>query len=84
MEQYNHSLASLFYQLGLNGTEHEIQNFIQEHAPVSDGTELHRADFWNLSQATFLKQAKDEDADWAEVVDRLDVMLRSANASKAV
>ena len=79
MEQYIHSLASLFDQLGLISTDHEIQNFIQEHAPVSDNTELYKASFWNFSQASFLKQAIDEDADWAVVVDRLDVMLRSAN-----
>ncbi|NMU76583.1 DUF2789 family protein, partial [Vibrio parahaemolyticus] len=32
--------------------------------------------FWTMSQANFLKQAIEEDADWAELVDQLDVMLR--------
>ncbi|TBT33456.1 DUF2789 family protein, partial [Vibrio parahaemolyticus] len=34
------------------------------------------ASFWTHSQAAFLKQAIEEDADWAELVDQLDVMLR--------
>jgi len=28
------------------------------------------------SQASFLKQIKDEDADWAEIADQLDALLR--------
>jgi len=37
---------------------------------------LHEADIWNTSQASFLKQAVEEDADWAEIVNQLDTMLR--------
>jgi hypothetical protein len=36
---------------------------------------LYEADFWNNAQADFLKQAIDEDADWAEIVDHLNLML---------
>ena len=37
---------------------------------------LSQCGFWNSSQASFLKQVKDEDADWAEIVDQLNAMLR--------
>lgn len=76
METHNHSLASLFDQLGLESSDQAIQNFIKENTPLPAIVELHQADFWSSSQASFLKQAKDEDGDWAEIVDQLDVMLR--------
>jgi hypothetical protein len=37
---------------------------------------LHEADCWTSSQAEFLMQAKAEDAEWAILVDQLDVLLR--------
>ena len=76
METHTHSLACLFEQLGLSSTDNEIQYFIKNHASLSGHVELHKANFWSASQAAFLKQAKEEDADWAEVVDQLNVMLR--------
>ena len=76
MEPGDHSLKSLFDQLGLESTEAAIQNFIDRHAPLASDVELHQAGFWNVSQATFLKQAMEEDADWAEIVDQLNIMLR--------
>jgi hypothetical protein len=36
----------------------------------------HQASFWTQAQASFLREAIEEDADWAELVDQLDVMLR--------
>jgi uncharacterized protein involved in type VI secretion and phage assembly len=76
METNNHSIASLFDQLGLDSTEQAIQDFISRNSPLPAGVELYDADFWSSAQASFLKQAKDEDADWAEIVDHLDAMLR--------
>jgi len=40
--------------------------------------ELHLADafFWSPSQAELLREEILDDADWAEVVDQLDVLLR--------
>ena len=72
MESPIHSLASLFDQLGLDSTDQAIETFIDEHRPLQGNIELHQADFWSASQASFLKQEKDEDADWAEIVDQLD------------
>lgn len=76
MEAPMHSIASLFGQLGLDSTSAEIDAFINTNGPLPASVELYKADFWNTSQASFLKQMKDEDADWVGVVDRLDVMLR--------
>ncbi|WP_372881413.1 DUF2789 domain-containing protein [Psychromonas sp.] len=77
MEMQNHPLSSLFDQLGLDSTDSEIERFIKKNAPLRAGVKLHEADFWNTAQSNFLKQAKEEDADWAEIVDQLDAMLRS-------
>jgi len=76
MEIHNHSLACLFEQLGLNSTDQAIQDFINQNAPLPGNVELHKADFWSSSQASFLQQSKDDDADWAEIVDQLNAMLR--------
>jgi len=76
MEIPIHSMASLFEQLGLDSTVEAIEAFINTNGPLPGSVELYKADFWNASQASFLKQMKDADADWAEIVDQLDVMLR--------
>ena len=76
MEQPTHSLPSLFKQLGLDSDPTGIEQFIATHSPLKP--ELHLADafFWSKSQADFLRGEILDDADWAEVVDQLDVMLR--------
>lgn len=76
MENNNHSLEHLFEQLGLASSDKGIEKFINNNAPLPGNVELHQAGFWTPSQASFLKQSKDEDADWAEIVDILDAMLR--------
>jgi len=76
MDTSIHSITSLFDQLGLGSTDKEIEGFINRNRPVSGSVELYNAEFWNTAQASFLKQMKEEDADWAEIVDQLDVMLR--------
>ena len=76
METLIHSLTSLFDQLGLDSTDQAIETFIEDHRPLQGNIELHKADFWNASQASFLKQEIDDDADWAEIVDQLDALLR--------
>ncbi|MFT7053454.1 MAG: hypothetical protein ACJAU1_001010 [Psychromonas sp.] len=76
MEMQNHPLSALFDQLGLDSSEASINLFIKKHAPLKEG-KLHEAYIWNSAQSAFLKQAIDEDADWAEIVDHLDAMLRA-------
>ena len=76
MQSLIHSLTSLFDQLGLDSTDQAIETFIEDHRPLQGNIELHKADFWSASQASFLKQEIDDDADWAEIVDQLDALLR--------
>jgi hypothetical protein len=76
MEYQVHTLSSLFEQLGLDAQNTSIDNFITVNRTIPCNVELHEATFWNASQASFLKQMKDEDADWAGIIDQLDVMLR--------
>jgi len=76
MESQTHNLSSLFVQLGLDNDESSIEDFINRNKPVPGHIELHDAQFWNASQADFLKQMKEEDADWVGIIDQLDVMLR--------
>ena len=76
MELHQHGMAELFQQLGLGSSEQDINKFILEHRQRRGSTLLHEASFWTDAQAAFLKQALEEDADWAELVDQLDVMLR--------
>ena len=76
METQFHSLALLFDQLGLESTEQAIEAFIDKHKPLPSDLALHEAEFWNGSQASFLVQGIDQDADWAEIIDQLDTSLR--------
>ncbi|ROS00233.1 uncharacterized protein DUF2789 [Sinobacterium caligoides] len=75
METPIHTISSLFDQLGLDSSTEAIATFIDGHV-VPEGVRLSQASFWSESQAMFLQQAKDEDADWVEIVDQLDIMLR--------
>ncbi|MDG6773910.1 DUF2789 domain-containing protein [Thiomicrorhabdus sp. ZW0627] len=77
MEAPVHSLNSLFEQLGLPSSDAEIDAFINTHKTMADTTHLPDAPFWTPSQSAFLTEAIDDDADWAEVVDQLDAMLRN-------
>ncbi|WP_077338533.1 DUF2789 domain-containing protein [Pseudocolwellia agarivorans] len=76
MEKHNHSLNNLFAQLGLASTDKDIETFVKQHKPIESDVVLHQANIWTASQASFLQQSKDDDADWAEIVDQLDAMLR--------
>ena len=76
METPSHSIASLFDQLGLDSSEEAIDDFIIKNKSLPGNLELYKADFWTNSQASFLKEMKDEDSDWSAVVDLLDTMLR--------
>ena len=76
MESPTHSLPSLFKQLGLPDDPVNIDKFITTHSPLKPNLHLADAFFWTKSQAEFLRDEILDDADWAEVVDQLDVLLR--------
>lgn len=76
MESPVHDLSALFKQLGLAADQASIERFIGLHAPLPQSCQLADAAFWTPAQASFLREEILEDADWAEVVDQLDVLLR--------
>jgi hypothetical protein len=78
MESPAHEMAQLFEQLGLPSDEASIVEFISTHGHLHTGLALSEAPFWTLSQAAFLREAIQADADWAEVVDRLNASLHAA------
>lgn len=75
MDTSNHSMKTLFIQLGLDNSEQAITSFIKTHHLPAD-TPIHQASFWSLGQAQFIKEAIELDSDWAEIVDQLDAQLR--------
>lgn len=77
MELSDHTIHSLFKQLGLPSTEEDVQRFIAEHGPLRGDVRLADASFWTPAQSQFLREEIQEDADWAEVVDQLNLALRA-------
>ncbi|MCS2610208.1 DUF2789 domain-containing protein [Halomonas dongshanensis] len=77
MEQPIHHFSDLFAQLGLPSDGESIEAFIRQHSPIPEGTRLADAECWNESQADFLRQAIERDADWAEIVGHLDATMRN-------
>lgn len=76
MDQPIHQFAELFKQLGLPPDERAIQQFLTAHSPLAPTIELPDAPFWSPAQAQFLEEQQLEDADWAELVDQLNLALR--------
>lgn len=79
MEKTVHPFSELFEQLGLDSDPDSIERFIERNAPLPETMPLAEAPCWNEGQAEFLKEAVEEDADWAEVVDHLDALMHKAN-----
>lgn len=74
MELQARSLADLFAQLGLDSDEASIEAFVDSHS-LPDDVKLIDAEFWTPQQSRFLKEELREDADWAPIVDELNVLL---------
>ncbi|WP_284619517.1 DUF2789 domain-containing protein [Aquabacterium humicola] len=75
MESPVHRLGDLFRQLGLPDDPSAIEDFIATHRPLPGYVTLADASFWNASQAQFLREAVNADADWAELIDSLAARL---------
>ncbi|HCS26394.1 MAG TPA: DUF2789 domain-containing protein [Spongiibacteraceae bacterium] len=84
MEPLVHNINALFQQLGLPDSDADIERFIAVHSPLDRSTTLQNADFWNSAQASFLQEALDDDADWAEIVDELDARLHNQATQRAI
>lgn len=76
MDLSNNTLEVLFAQLGLPNSPSEIEQFVARHRPLAPDIQLADAHFWSEGQAQFLREEIAEDAEWAEAVDQLNVMLR--------
>lgn len=77
MELTTPTLATLFEQLGLASDEASIDKFIEAHGPLADDVKVSEADFWTPQQARLLKEKLNEDAEWAPLVDALNVLLHT-------
>ena len=77
MEMAFHRFPELFAQLGLEADFESIRSFITTHAPLPGDLRLEDAPFWTPAQARLLREALIVDADWAEVVDRLNLALHA-------
>ncbi|KPB69539.1 DUF2789 domain-containing protein [Pseudomonas cannabina] len=77
MELNTNTLNDLFTQLGLDSEDKDIDAFVAEHR-LQDGVKLIDADFWTPAQAAFLKEGLHQDAEWAPVIDDLNVLLHNA------
>ena len=75
MDTSTHQMAHLFEQLGLPSGEAAIEAFIAAHRPLPNACRLENAPFWSATQRTFLREEILEDADWAPVIDELNVRL---------
>lgn len=76
MDNTFHRFTDLFAQLGLASDPASIEAFLRTHSPLPDDVQLADAPFLTTSQSALLREEILEDADWAEVVDRLNGALR--------
>jgi hypothetical protein len=79
MDTSTHDMPGLFAQLGLPTSDTAIENFIYNNHLGRD-IPLDHAAFWSAGQAQFIREALEQDSDWAEVVDQLDAQLRHLQA----
>ncbi len=75
MDTSRHTLQNLFEQLGLASSDAAIEAFVANNR-LQASIPLAQAAFWSAGQAQFIREAIEEDADWAEIVDQLDAQLR--------
>ncbi|MBS1189245.1 MAG: hypothetical protein H6R10_1037 [Rhodocyclaceae bacterium] len=81
MEMGIPSLNDLFAQLGLPSGPADIERFIATHSPLPESLKLDEAPFWSPSQAAFLREEILEDSEWAELIEGLNVRLRTKPAA---
>ena len=79
MDTSIHTLKMLFLQLGLKNDDMAMGQFIEEHQ-LKRGQAIENADFWNASQAQFIKESWQDDADWCVIVDQLNSLLHQRSA----
>ena len=75
MDTTQGDLEHLFQQLGLQSDANSIEGFVRKHQ-LSEGLLIQQAGFWSESQRHFLAEALEEAAQWSDVIDHLDTLLR--------
>lgn len=80
---YTHqpTMEQLFAQLGLASDPAMIERFIMTHRLSDCHQPLDQAAFWTTNQATFLHDEKENDAEWAILIDTLDSELRNCHSA---
>lgn len=84
MGQSVRDMKSLFAQLGQANDDGDIARFMETHGPLGGAIQLHEAVFWTAAQASFLREAILDDADWAVVVDALNSELHAGSLTEPV
>ena len=75
MDSHIHTMSDLFAQLGLPDQADQIDKFIESVRPLASNVHVAEAALWSTSQAAFLKESLQQDSDWAELVDQLNMDL---------
>lgn len=75
MDTSKHNLYTLFEQLGLPSDDASIERFAR-HYRFQNGQNLYQAQFWTEAQASFLRDAYEQDAEWASALDELNSLIR--------
>ncbi len=76
-----HTMSDLFLQLGLPADAPSIAAFIDKHAGACQTCTLPYAAIWTDSQRAFLKEAINEDSDWAIPAEQLTGLLSECGPS---
>ena len=71
-----HRMGDLFAQLGLPADEVDVGAVSARQRPLAGAGALCQAPFWTPAQAALRAQQAEADADWAELVDQLNLALR--------
>ena len=75
MDTSKHNLYTLFEQLGLPSDDASIERFAR-HYRLQNGQNLSQAQFWTEAQASFLRDAYEQDAEWSNALDELNSLIR--------
>lgn len=67
-------MKTLFEQLGLDSSPEAMEAFFGSHTLDPD-EDVSEADFLSFEQRLTLARMRDEDAEWAEVVDTMESLL---------
>lgn len=67
-------MTTLFDQLGLDSSQDAIEAFFSHHH-LGQGEDVSEADFLSFEQRLTLTRMRDDDAEWAELVDTMESLL---------